>query len=82
MQLKSQQDAGTFKAIMDVVEQQMDNSQHQALSMQKKMALSCLNIAGDLVCLKKQLARRLNRLESAAKYAVSQLKSSPAPPGK
>ena len=36
MQLKSQQDAGTFKAIMDVVEQQMDNSQHQALSMQKK----------------------------------------------
>ena len=81
LKLKSSQDSVTFKDIMQVVDRQVRSSQNQyrTLSMQKKLALSCLNIAGELVCLKKNLSKQLERLESATQYVVSQLKkSSPA----
>ena len=79
LKLKSNQDSVTFKDIMQVVDRQVRSSQNQyrTLSMQKKLALSCLNIAGELVCLKKNLSKQLERLESATQYVVSQLKSSP-----
>ncbi len=78
LQLKSRQDVTTFKKAMHIVDQHMQSSQKQyrALSMQKQMVLSCLNIAGELVYLKKALSQKLNRLESVTKNVVSQLKSS------
>ena len=45
--------------------------------MQKKLTLCCLNIAGELVHLKKHLSQQICRLESATQYVVSKLNSSP-----
>ncbi len=78
LKLKSHQDSGTLKEIMHIVNQQVRSSdaQYRTLSAQKKLALSCLNIAGELVCLKKALSYKLNRLEADTQSAVSHLKSS------
>ena len=81
LNLKSSHDSVTVDEITQVVEQyirssKVDNS--QALSMQKTFAVCCLNVAEELVFLKRALRQKIDQLESSAQSVFSELKSSSA----
>ncbi len=78
LKLKSSHDSATLNEIVQVVEKQICFSRrsNQSLSMQKTYALSCLNVAEELVCLKQVLRSKLDRLESSTRKIFSELKSS------
>ncbi len=79
LRLKSSHDSATLDKILQVVEKQIasfKNSNKGAVSVQKTLALSCLNIAEELVFLKSTVSRHLDQLESTAQSVFSELKSS------
>ena len=78
LRVKSSHNSATLDEIIKVVEQQVRSSKanNRALSMQKAFALSCLNMAEELVCLKKVLRQKLDHLESSTQSVFSELKSS------
>ncbi len=78
LRVKSAHNSNTLNEIIQVVEQQIRSSRanNRALSMQKTFALSCLNMAEELVCLKKAVRLKLDHLESSAQSVFSELKSS------
>ena len=79
LKLKSNHDAVTFDEIVQLVEKQFilsSKGKNQNLSVQKALILSCLNVAEELVCLKKILAQKLGQLESSVQSIFSKMKSS------
>ena len=78
LKLKSSHNLDTLNEIVKVVEHYIRSSKadNQALPAQKAFALSCLNMAEELVCLKKALRMKLERLESSTQDVYSELKSS------
>ena len=80
LRLKSNHDSATLNTILKLVEDQLRaiKADHQSLSMQKMLALSCLNMAEELVCLKQALNQQTDQLELATQSLFSDLKSSSA----
>ena len=80
LKLKSNHDAVTFDEIVRLVESQLQRASQsgnrQAVSVQKSLILSCLNVAEELVGLKRELLKRLEHLEQAAQKLFSKVKSS------
>ena len=78
LRLKSSHNSATLNEIVQVVEQQVRSSKetNQTLSMHKTFALCCLNVAEELVCLKKALRQQLEHLESSTHSIFSEVKSS------
>ena len=78
LKLKSQHNSDTLNEIVQVVEQQIlySKKHNRNLSMQKTFVLSCLNMAEELVCLKRALRQRMNLMESSVQSIFSELKSS------
>ena len=78
LKLKSSHDSATLNEIVRVVEQQIRFSKesNRSLSMQKTYALSCLNVAEELVCLKQALRSKLDHLESSTRRICSKLSAS------
>ena len=78
LRLKSSHNSATLNEIMQVVERQVRDSKknNRTLSMQKTLALCCLNVAEELVCLKKDVREQLDHLESFSESIFSELKSS------
>ena len=78
LRLKSSHDSATLNAILKVVDDQFQaiKAGHQSLSMQKTLALSCLNLAEELVCLKQALRQQTDQLELTTQSLFSDLKSS------
>lgn len=78
LRLKSSHNSATLNEIMRVVERQVRDSKknNRTLSMQKTLALCCLNVAEELVCLKKDVREQLDHLESFTGSIFSELKSS------
>ena len=77
LKLKSDHDPADLEEILQVVEKQTAQAKSKGLlSVQKTLALSCLNIAEELVLLKKTARQNLDQLESAAQSVFSELKSS------
>ena len=78
LKIKSNHDPDTLDEIVQLVQQQirLSKENNQNLPMHKTYALCCLNMAEELVCLKKEVRRRLDHLESSAQSVFSELKSS------
>ena len=79
LRLKSGHDSATLSEILQVVEKQIACSKQNntgAVSVQKTLALSCLNVAEELVFLKNAVSKHLDQLESATQSVFSELKSS------
>ena len=77
LRLKSRQDPATFKEIVQMVEERVRSSRDgcRFLSMREALALSCLNMAGELMCLKKALLGQLDDLESSVRHVLSEVES-------
>jgi len=76
LRLKSQHDSDTLEEIVKVVEQQISKVDNHTLSMQKSFALCCLNVAEELVFLKRNLKQKLKYLESSTQSICSEMSSS------
>ena len=78
LRLKSSHDSATLNKILKVVDDQFRviKADHQGLSMHKLLALSCLNMAEELVCLKQAVRQQTDQLELATQSLCSDLKSS------
>ena len=78
LKLKSSHNSSTLEEIVQVVEEQIRSSKahNRTLSMQKTFALCCLNVAEELVCLKRNLRLKLDQLESSTQSIFSEMKSS------
>ena len=78
LRLKSSHDSATLNEILKVVDDQFRTIKagHQSLSMHKILALSCLNMAEELVCLKQALRQQTDQLELTTQSLFSDLKSS------
>ena len=77
LKLKTNHDDATCNKIVKTVEKQLQIVQtQQSLPINQVLALSCLNMAEELVCLKELLSKQLGQLELKAKSALSELESS------
>ncbi len=78
LKLKSSHSSATVDRIVEVAKKQFHSSKQKnpSLPLQKTLTLSCLNMAEELVCLKKNLSQKLDKLESSAQMIASELKSS------
>ena len=78
LRLKSSHNSATLNEIVQLVEKQVRASKknNRTLSMQKTLALCCLNVAEELVCLKQALKGQVDHLESFTQSVFTELKSS------
>ncbi len=82
LKLKSNQDPHTFNSIVEVVRHHLKQSaegKNQNLPLQKALILSCLNMAEELVCLKKNLFQQMKQMELFAQKLYGKVKSSSYP---
>ncbi len=79
MRLKSSQDPATLKEILKVVDRHIRFVRADSpagLSMHRVLALSCLNMAEEMVCLKQDLRQQTDQLELSTQSLFADLKSS------
>jgi cell division protein ZapA len=79
LRLKSSHDQETVQELIDLVDGKIKEamSSNSSISFQKALLLASLNMAEDLVFLKRALRGRLDSLETKAKGILSELDSSP-----
>lgn len=79
LRLRSSHNESTVKELVRLVDERVHDalSVHSNISFQNALVLAALNLAEDLVFLKKGARQRLDQIEAKTKSALSELSGSP-----